>query len=73
MINPRFRKTGRLKKKVKNNSKNPVYVRQLKKQPRSSYSRQSLMLVKEAIIDDWIATQEQYEKDDRRWFITCLW
>lgn len=29
--------------------------------------------VKEAIVDDWLATQKTYEKEDQRPYIICQW
>ena len=62
MINPRFEKEA-FKKEVKQN------VKQLFRKTVDEASQQELYqavsyVVKDAIIDDWIATQKQYEKDD---------
>ena len=62
MTNSRFEKAT-FKKDVKNN------VRRLFRKDLEEASKQELFqavsyAVKEAIIDDWIATQKQYEKDD---------
>ncbi|MGN1193151.1 MAG: glycogen/starch/alpha-glucan phosphorylase [Dorea sp.] len=62
MNNPRFEKNA-FKKEVKNN------VRTLFRKEVEEASPQQLFqavsyAVKEAIIDDWLATQKQYEKDD---------
>ena len=62
MINPRFEKEA-LKKDVEQN------VKQLFRKTVDEASQQELYqavsyVVKDAIIDDWIATQKQYEKDD---------
>ena len=62
MINPRFEKEA-FKKEVKQN------VKQLFRKTVDEVSQQELYqavsyVVKDAIIDDWIATQKQYEKDD---------
>ena len=62
MINPRFEKKA-FKKDVEQN------VKQLFRKTVDEASRQELYqavsyVVKDAIIDDWIATQKQYEKDD---------
>ena len=62
MINPRFEKEA-FKKEVEQN------VKQLFRKTVDEVSQQDLYqavsyVVKDAIIDDWIATQKQYEKDD---------
>ena len=62
MINPRFEKKA-FKKDVEPN------VKQLFRKTVDEASQQELYqavsyVVKDAIIDDWIATQKQYEKDD---------
>ena len=62
MINPRFEKES-FKKDVEQN------VKQLFRKTVDEASQQELYqavsyVVKDAIIDDWIATQKQYEKDD---------
>ena len=62
MINPRFEKEA-FKKEVDQN------VKQLFRKTVDEVSQQELYqavsyVVKDAIIDDWIATQKQYEKDD---------
>ena len=62
MINPRFEKEA-FKKDVEQNAK------QLFRKTVDEASQQELYqavsyVVKDAIIDDWIATQKQYEKDD---------
>ena len=62
MINPRFEKEA-FKKDVEQN------VKQLFRKTVDEASQQDLYqavsyVVKDAIIDDWIATQKQYEKDD---------
>ncbi len=62
MINPRFEKKA-FKKEVEQN------VKQLFRKTVDEVSQQKLYqavsyVVKDAIIDDWIATQKQYEKDD---------
>ena len=62
MINPRFVKEA-FKKEVEQN------VKQLFRKTVDEVSQQELYqavsyVVKDAIIDDWIATQKQYEKDD---------
>ena len=62
MINPRYEKEA-FKKEVKQN------VKQLFRKTVDEVSQQELYqavsyVVKDAIIDDWIATQKQYEKDD---------
>ena len=62
MINPRFEKEA-FKKDVEQN------VKQLFRKTVDEASQQELYqavsyVVKDAIIDDWIATQKQYEKDD---------
>ena len=62
MIKPRFEKEA-FKKEVEQ------YVKQLFRKTVDEVSQQELYqavsyVVKDAIIDDWIATQKQYEKDD---------
>ena len=62
MINPRFEKKA-FKKEVEQN------VKQLFRKTVDEVSQQELYQavsygVKDAIIDDWIATQKQYERDD---------
>ena len=62
MINPRFEKEA-VKKEVEQN------VKQLFRKTVDEVSQQELYqavsyVVKDAIIDDWIVTQKQYEKDD---------
>ena len=62
MINPRFEKEA-FKKEVEQN------VKQLFRKTVDEVSQQELYqavsyVVKDAIIDDWITTQKQYEKDD---------
>lgn len=62
MINPRYEKEA-FKKEVEQN------VKQLFRKTVDEASQQELYqavsyVVKDAIIDDWIATQKQYEKDD---------
>ena len=62
MINPRLEKEA-FKKEVEQN------VKQLFRKTVDEVSQQELYqavsyVVKDAIIDDWIATQKQYEKDD---------
>ena len=64
MINPRFEKEA-FKKDVEQN------VKQLFRKTVDEASQQELYqavsyVVKDAIIDDWIATQKQYEKDDSK-------
>ena len=64
MINPRFEKEA-FKKDVEQN------VKQLFRKTVDEASQQELYqavsyVVKDAIIDDWIATQKQYEKDDTK-------
>ena len=71
MINPRFEKKA-FKKDVEQN------VKQLFRKTVDEASQQELYqavsyVVKDAIIDDWIATQKQYEKMIRKSCITCLW
>ena len=62
MINPRFEKKAFKKEEEQN-------VKQLFRKTVDEVSQQELYqavsyVVKDAIIDDWIATQKQYEKDD---------
>ena len=66
MINPRFEKKA-FKKEVEQN------VKQLFRKTVDEVSQQELYqavsyVVKDAIIDDWIATPKQYEKDDPKFF-----
>ena len=70
MINPRFEKEA-FKKDVEQN------VKQLFRKTVDEASQQELYqavsyVVKDAIIDDWIATQKKYEMI-RKSCITCLW
>ena len=62
MINPRFEKKAYKKEEEQND-------KQLFRKTVDEVSQQELYqavsyVVKDAIIDDWIATQKQYEKDD---------
>ncbi|MDO5590533.1 MAG: glycogen/starch/alpha-glucan phosphorylase [Lachnospiraceae bacterium] len=62
MINPRFEK-GAFKKEVKNNVKTLFRKTIDEATPQQLYQAVSYA-VKEAIIDDWIATQNKYEEED---------
>ena len=62
MINPRFEKQA-FKKEVKNNVKT-LFRKTIEEATPQQLFQAVSYAVKEAIIDDWIATQEQYEKDD---------
>ncbi len=61
MYNPRFEKEA-FKKEVKQNVKH-LFRKEIDEVSQQLYQAVSYA-VKEAIIDDWIATQKQYEKDD---------
>ena len=62
MYNPRFDKKT-FKKEVKNNVKS-LYRRTVEEATPQQLFQAVSYAVKEAIIDDWIATQNQYKKDD---------
>ena len=62
MYNPRFDKKA-FKKEVENNVKS-LYRRTVDEATPQQLFQAVSYAVKEAIIDDWIATQNQYKKDD---------
>ena len=62
MYNPRFDKKT-FKKEVKNNVKS-LYRKTVEEATPQQLFQAVSFAVKEAIIDDWIATQNQYKKDD---------
>ena len=62
MYNPRFEKEA-FKEEVANNVKT-LYRKSIKEATNQQLFQAVSYAVKEAIIDDWIATQEQYKKDD---------
>ena len=62
MYNPRFEKEI-FKKEVTNNVKTLFRKTIEEASPQQLFQAVSLA-VKEAIIDDWIATQKQFEEDD---------
>ncbi len=62
MYNPRFKKKA-FKKEVENNVKS-LYRKTIDEATPQQLFQAVSYAVKEAIIDDWIATQNQYKKDD---------
>ena len=62
MYNPRFEKEA-FKKEVKQNVKH-LFRKEIDEVSQQELYQAVSYAVKEAIIDDWIATQKQYEKDD---------
>lgn len=62
MYNPRFEKEA-FKKEVKQNVKH-LFRKKIEEASQQELYQAVSYAVKEAIIDDWIATQRQYEKDD---------
>ena len=62
MYNPRFEKAA-FKKEVENNVKH-LFRKTVKEATQQQLFQAVSYAVKEVIIDDWIATQRQYEKDD---------
>ncbi len=62
MYNPRFEKEA-FKKEVKKNVKH-LFRKEIDEVSQQELYQAVSYAVKEAIIDDWIATQKQYEKDD---------
>ena len=62
MYNPRFEKEA-FKKEVKQNVKH-LFRKEIEEVSQQELYQAVSYAVKEAIIDDWIATQKQYEKDD---------
>lgn len=62
MYNPRFEKEA-FKKEVKNNVKT-LFRRTVDEATPQQLFQAVSYAVKEVIIDDWLATQKQYEKDD---------
>lgn len=62
MYNPRFEKEA-FKKEVKQNVKH-LFRKTIEEASQQELYQAVSYAVKEAIIDDWIATQKQYEKDD---------
>ncbi len=62
MYNPRFAKEA-FKKEVKQNVKH-LFRKEIEEASQQELYQAVSYAVKEAIIDDWIATQKQYEKDD---------
>ena len=62
MYNPRFEKEA-FKKEVKQNVKH-LFRKEIEEVSQQELFQAVSYAVKEAIIDNWIATQKQYEKDD---------
>ena len=62
MYNPRFEKEA-FKKEVESNVKH-LFRKTVKEATPQQLFQAVSYAVKEAIIDDWIATQRQYDKDD---------
>ena len=62
MYNPRFEKEA-FKKEAKQNVKH-LFRKEIEEVSQQELYQAVSYAVKEAIIDDWIATQKQYEKDD---------
>ena len=62
MYNPRFEKEA-FKKEVKQNVKH-LFRKEIEEVSQQELYQAVSYAVKEAIIDNWIATQKQYEKDD---------
>ena len=62
MINPRFEKNA-FKKEVEKND-NQLFRKTVDEVSQQELYQAVSYVVKDAIIDDWIATQKQYEKDD---------
>ncbi|MCI6059793.1 MAG: glycogen/starch/alpha-glucan phosphorylase [Dorea sp.] len=62
MNNPRFEKDA-FKKEVRNNVKT-LFRKEVEEATPQQLFQAVSYAVKEAIIDDWLATQKQYEKDD---------
>ena len=62
MYNPRFEKET-FKKEVKQNVKN-LFRKEIEEVSQQELYQAVSFAVKEAIIDDWIATQKQLDKDD---------
>ena len=62
MYNPRFEKET-FKKEVKQNVKH-LFRKEIEEVSQQELYQAVSYAVKEAIIDNWIATQKQYEKDD---------
>ena len=62
MNNPRFEKDA-FKKEVRNNVKT-LFRKEVEEATPQQLFQAVSYAVKEAIIDDWLVTQKQYEKDD---------
>ena len=62
MYNPRFEKDV-FKRDVRNNVKT-LFRKEVEEATPQQLFQAVSYAVKEAIIDDWLATQKQYEKDD---------
>ena len=62
MYNPRFEKET-FKKDVRDNVKR-LFRKEMNEASQQELYQAVSYAVKEAIIDDWLATQKQYEKDD---------
>ena len=62
MYNPRFEKEV-FKREVRQNVKH-LFRKEIEEVSQQELYQAVSYAVKEAIIDDWIATQKQYEKDD---------
>ena len=74
MYNPRFEKET-FKKEVKHNVKT-LYRKTIEEATPQQLFQAVSYAVKEVIIDDWIATQNQFKKDDpktQRFYIICPW
>ena len=73
MYNPRFEKEA-FKKEVKNNVKH-LFRKEVREATPQQLFQAVSYAVKEVIIDDWIATQKQYEKDDPKivYYMSCPW
>ena len=71
MYNPRFEKDV-FKRDVRNNVKT-LFRKEVEEATPQQLFQAVSYAVKEAIIDDWLATQKQYEKTIRRPYITCPW
>ena len=59
-------------KTVKNNVKR-LYRRTVEEATQQQLFQAVSYAVKDAIIDRWLMTQEQYKKDDPRRYIICPW
>lgn len=71
MYNPRFEKET-FKKEVKHNVKT-LYRKTIEEATPQQLFQAVSYAVKEVIIDDWIATQNQFKRMIQKQYIICPW